>query len=193
MRAFPSSFVPIDHSLYPVACPLVSASLAAGSDYVLIGDHEMPIRQYLAGFNIVGELQTKLVRSLSGGERNRVHLARALRHPCNLLMLDEPTNDLDVDTLRSLEEALEDFLGSALIVSHDRYFIDRVATHLLVFRGNGVVDWFEGASNASPAAIRMFCALSLAACLNVASCHAFLHPSPSTFHATPWLICRQLH
>jgi energy-dependent translational throttle protein EttA len=119
--------------------------VGAGSDYVPVGDFEMPIRQYLAGFNIVGELQTKLVRSLSGGERNRVHLARALRTPCNLLMLDEPTNDLDVDTLRSLEEALsDDFLGSAIIVSHDRYFIDRVATHLLVFRGGGDVEWFEG-------------------------------------------------
>ena len=92
----------------------------------------------------MGEQQTKLVRSLSGGERNRVHLARVLRNPCNLLMLDEPTNDLDVDTLRSLEEALEDFLGCAIIVSHDRYFIDRVATHLLVFRGGGAVEWFEG-------------------------------------------------
>ena len=104
----------------------------------------MPVRQYLAAFNLVGELQTKVVKSLSGGERNRVHLARVLRTGANVLMLDEPTNDLDVDTLRALEAALEEYSGCALIVSHDRYFIDRVCTHLLVFEGGGVVTWFEG-------------------------------------------------
>lgn len=118
--------------------------VGAGSDTVQLGEVEMPIRQYLASFNLVGELQTKLVKSLSGGERNRVHLARVLRHPCNLLVLDEPTNDLDVDTLRSLEEALEDYGGCAIIVSHDRYFIDRIASHMLIFHGNGRVEWFEG-------------------------------------------------
>lgn len=118
--------------------------VGAGSDTVQLGDVDMPIRQYLASFNLVGELQTKLVKSLSGGERNRVHLARVLRHPCNLLVLDEPTNDLDVDTLRSLEEALEDYGGCAIIVSHDRYFIDRIASHMLIFHGNGRVEWFEG-------------------------------------------------
>lgn len=118
--------------------------VGGGADTVMIGDFEMPIRQYLASFNLVGELQVKLVNSLSGGERNRVHLARVLRHSSNLLILDEPTNDLDVDTLRSLEEAIEDYGGCALIVSHDRYFIDRVASHLLIFHGDGRVEWFEG-------------------------------------------------
>ena len=118
--------------------------VGGGSDTVTIGDFEMPVRQYLASFNLVGELQTKMVKSLSGGERNRVHLARVLRSGANLLMLDEPTNDLDVDTLRSLEAALEGYTGCALIVSHDRYFIDRICTHLLVFEGGGRIAWFEG-------------------------------------------------
>lgn len=118
--------------------------VGGGSDTVLIGDYEMPVRQYLASFNLVGELQTKVVKSLSGGERNRVHLARVLKTGANLLMLDEPTNDLDVDTLRSLEEALEDYTGCALIVSHDRFFLDRVASHMLVFLGDGKIEWFDG-------------------------------------------------
>jgi len=118
--------------------------VGGGSDSVMIGDFEMPVRQYLASFNLVGELQTKVVKSLSGGERNRVHLARVLKTGANLLMLDEPTNDLDVDTLRSLEEALSAYTGCALIVSHDRYFIDRVATHTLAFHGDGRVEFFEG-------------------------------------------------
>lgn len=119
--------------------------VGAGADVVSMGpDFDMPIRQYLASFNLVGELQTKLVRSLSGGERNRVHLARVLRTGANVLMLDEPTNDLDVDTLRSLEEALTEFAGVSILVSHDRYFLDRLATHLLVFTGDGTVEWFEG-------------------------------------------------
>ena len=94
--------------------------VGGGSDTVSMGDSEMPIRQYLASFNLVGELQTKVVKSLSGGERNRVHLARVLRTGANVLMLDEPTNDLDVDTLRSLEAALDGFTGCVLCVSHDR-------------------------------------------------------------------------
>ena len=118
--------------------------VADGADTVAVGGYEMPVRQYLAAFNLVGELQTKPVRALSGGERNRVHLARVLRHASNLLILDEPTNDLDVDTLRSLEEALDSYAGCALIVSHDRYFIDRVASHLLIFHGEGRVEFFEG-------------------------------------------------
>lgn len=113
-------------------------------DFVPYGDFEMPARQYLAQFNLVGELQTKLVRSLSGGERNRVHLARVLQSQANLLMLDEPTNDLDIDTLRSLEEALENFDGCAIVVSHDRYFLDRTCTHMLVFHPGGRVQWFDG-------------------------------------------------
>ena len=109
-----------------------------------LGEREVHIRAYLASFNIVGDLQTKLVGSLSGGERNRVHLARTLRFPCNLLLLDEPTNDLDVDTLRSLEEALADFPGVSVTVSHDRYFLDRLCTHMVVMHGGGRVQLFEG-------------------------------------------------
>lgn len=122
----------------------VLEAVCGTSDVVMVGDFEMPARQYLASFNLVGELQTKLVKSLSGGERNRVHLARALKTPSNLLLLDEPTNDLDVDTLRSLEEALDAYTGCAIIVSHDRYFLDRIATHLLIFHGDGKVSWWEG-------------------------------------------------
>ena len=107
-------------------------------------DFEMPARQYLACFNLVGEQQTKLVRSLSGGERNRVHLASVVRQGVNLLMLDEPTNDLDVDTLRSLEEALAEWDGCGVVVSHDRYFLDRVCSHMLIFHSGGKVQWFEG-------------------------------------------------
>jgi ATP-binding cassette ChvD family protein len=124
-----------------------------GSDTVAVGEGEgeaMPVRQYLASFNLVGELATKLLGSLSGGERNRVHLAKVLKGGFNFLMLDEPSNDLDVDTLRSLEEAVADFSGCAMIVSHDRYLIDRLASHLLVFHppnadgSPGRVEWFEG-------------------------------------------------
>jgi ATP-binding cassette ChvD family protein len=126
----------------------VLEAVCGGFDSVSYGTFEMPARQYLAGFNLVGEMQQKLVRSLSGGERNRVHLARALRQGANVLMLDEPTNDLDVDTLRSLEEALSDFPGVSITVSHDRYFLDRLCTHMVVFHGNGRVQLFEG-SNAA--------------------------------------------
>jgi sulfate-transporting ATPase len=117
-----------------------------GTDSIRIGETTIPGRQYLASFNLVGETQTKLVRSLSGGERNRVHLARALKHGANLLLLDEPTNDLDVDTLRSLEDALsgESYDGCALVVSHDRFFLDRCATHTLVVHPTGAVQWFDG-------------------------------------------------
>lgn len=111
---------------------------------ITIGDRTMDVRAYLSGFNLHDATAKKAVKLLSGGERNRVHLARTLAQPCNVLLLDEPTNDLDVDTLRSLEEALEGFPGSALIVSHDRYFLDRVATHILAFDTTGKVHYFPG-------------------------------------------------
>ena len=122
----------------------VLEAVTGGAETVSYGAFEMPARQYLAAFNLVGEMQHKLVRSLSGGERNRVHLARVLKQGANLLLLDEPTNDLDVDTLRSLEEALADFPGVSVTVSHDRYFLDRLCTHMVVMHGGGRVQLFEG-------------------------------------------------
>ncbi|MEK9936962.1 MAG: ATP-binding cassette domain-containing protein, partial [Rhodobiaceae bacterium] len=104
----------------------------------------MASRAYVGQFNFKGGDQQKRVGQLSGGERNRVHLARMLKSGANLLLLDEPTNDLDVDTLRALEEALEEFAGCAVVVSHDRWFLDRIATHILAFEGNSHVEWFEG-------------------------------------------------
>src|SRR4029078_1912446 len=101
-------------------------------------------RQYVAGFNFKGSDQQKKVSKLSGGERNRVHLAKLLRTGGNLLLLDAPTNDLDVDTLRALEEALLNFAGCAVVISHDRWFLDRIATHVLAFEGDSQVVWFEG-------------------------------------------------
>ena len=104
----------------------------------------MNSRQYVSWFNFRGGDQQKLVKDLSGGERNRVHLAKLLRSGGNLLLLDEPTNDLDVDTLRALEEALVDFAGCAVVISHDRWFLDRIATHMLAFEGDSQATWFEG-------------------------------------------------
>ena len=104
----------------------------------------MASRAYAGQFNFKGGDQQKRVSQLSGGERNRVHLARMLKSGANLLLLDEPTNDLDVDTLRALEEALEEFAGCAVVVSHDRWFLDRIATHILAFEGESHVEWFEG-------------------------------------------------
>jgi ATPase subunit of ABC transporter with duplicated ATPase domains len=101
-------------------------------------------RAYVSSFNFKGTDQQKLVGNLSGGERNRLHLAKTLISGGNVLLLDEPTNDLDVDTLRALEEALEDFAGCAVIISHDRWFLDRIATHILAFEGDSHVEWFEG-------------------------------------------------
>ena len=118
--------------------------ISDGNDVVLLGKKEMNSRAYCASFNFKGADQQKKVGSLSGGERNRVHLAKMLRSGANLLLLDEPTNDLDVDTLRALEEALEDFAGCAVIISHDRWFLDRIATHILAFEGDSHVEWFEG-------------------------------------------------
>ncbi|MGB9044332.1 MAG: energy-dependent translational throttle protein EttA [Pseudolabrys sp.] len=118
--------------------------ISQGNDMILLGKKEMNSRAYCASFNFKGADQQKKVGTLSGGERNRVHLAKMLRSGANLLLLDEPTNDLDVDTLRALEEALEDFAGCAVIISHDRWFLDRIATHILSFEGDSHVEWFEG-------------------------------------------------
>jgi energy-dependent translational throttle protein EttA len=118
--------------------------ISEGLDQLKVGDREVNSRQYVAGFNFKGSDQQARIGDLSGGERNRVHLAKLLRTGGNLLLLDEPTNDLDVDTLRALEEALLWFPGCAVIISHDRWFLDRVATHVLAFEGDSQVEWFEG-------------------------------------------------
>ncbi|MEZ5914491.1 MAG: energy-dependent translational throttle protein EttA, partial [Parvularculaceae bacterium] len=119
--------------------------ISGGLDVVKLGNREMPSRAYVGWFNFKGGDQQKKVGNLSGGERNRVHLAKMLTEGANLLLLDEPTNDIDVDTLRELERALEDFAGCAVIISHDRWFLDRIATHILAFEGDSHVEWFEGA------------------------------------------------
>jgi ATP-binding cassette ChvD family protein len=118
--------------------------ISGGYDLITLGKREMNSRAYVGAFNFKGADQQKKVGQLSGGERNRVHLAKMLKSGANLLLLDEPTNDLDVDTLRALEEALLDFAGCAVIISHDRFFLDRVATHMLAFEGDSHVEWFEG-------------------------------------------------
>jgi energy-dependent translational throttle protein EttA len=118
--------------------------ISDGLDNVQLGSRELPSRAYVARFNFSGSDQQKKVGSLSGGERNRVHLAKMLKEGANVLLLDEPTNDLDVNTLRALEEALENFAGCAVVISHDRWFLDRVATHILAFEGESRVVWFEG-------------------------------------------------
>jgi ATP-binding cassette ChvD family protein len=118
--------------------------ISNSQDIILVGKKEVNSRAYVSLFNFKGVDQQKKVGTLSGGERNRVHLAKMLRTGANLLLLDEPTNDLDVDTLRALEEALEDFAGCAVIISHDRWFLDRIATHILAFEGDSHVEWFEG-------------------------------------------------
>ncbi len=118
--------------------------ISGGHDIMLVGKTEVPSRAYCGRFNFRGADQQKLVKDLSGGERNRVHLAKLLKSGGNLLLLDEPTNDLDVDTLRALEEALLDFAGCAVIISHDRWFLDRIATHMLAFEGDSRAVWFEG-------------------------------------------------
>jgi ATP-binding cassette ChvD family protein len=115
-----------------------------GLDNITIGNFEVPSRAYVGRFNFKGTDQQKRIKDLSGGERNRVHLAKLLRSGGNLLLLDEPTNDLDVETLRALEEALLDFPGCAVVISHDRWFLDRIATHILAFEGDSQVTWFEG-------------------------------------------------
>jgi ATP-binding cassette ChvD family protein len=118
--------------------------ISGGLDQLQLGKREVNSRAYVSAFNFKGADQQKKVGQLSGGERNRVHLAKMLKSGANVLLLDEPTNDLDVDTLRALEEALEDFAGCAVIISHDRWFLDRIATHILAFEGDSRVEWFEG-------------------------------------------------
>jgi energy-dependent translational throttle protein EttA len=118
--------------------------IADGKDTVQLGKQEMPARGYVSLFNFKGSDQQKLVKNLSGGERNRVHLAKLLKSGGNLVLLDEPTNDLDVETLRSLEDALLGFAGCAIVISHDRWFLDRIATHILAFEGESAAVWFEG-------------------------------------------------
>jgi sulfate-transporting ATPase len=118
--------------------------ISGGLDVLELGKRTMQSRAYVGAFNFKSGDQQKKVGQLSGGERNRVHLAKMLKSGANLLLLDEPTNDLDVETLRALEAALEDFAGCAMIISHDRWFLDRVATHMLAFEGDSHVEWFEG-------------------------------------------------
>jgi ATP-binding cassette ChvD family protein len=118
--------------------------ISDGMDQITIGKRSIPSRAYVSAFNFKGSDQQKRVGILSGGERNRVHLAKMLKRPHNVILLDEPTNDLDVDTLRSLEEALTEFAGCAVVISHDRWFLDRLATHILAFEGDSHVEWFEG-------------------------------------------------
>jgi ATPase subunit of ABC transporter with duplicated ATPase domains len=122
----------------------VYKEVSEGNDVIMVGKREMQARAYLAQFNFKGPDQQKKVGSLSGGERNRLHLAKLLKAGGNLLLLDEPTNDLDVDTLRALEESMVDFPGCAVVISHDRWFLDRIATHILAFEGNSETVWFEG-------------------------------------------------
>jgi ATPase subunit of ABC transporter with duplicated ATPase domains len=119
-------------------------TISEGLDSIQLGNREVNSRAYVARFNFSGTDQQKKVGLLSGGERNRVHLARMLKQGANVLLLDEPTNDLDVNTMRALEEALENFGGCAVVISHDRWFLDRIATHILAFEGDSRVIWFEG-------------------------------------------------
>ena len=118
--------------------------ISGGDDSLKLGNREVNSRAYVARFNFSGSDQQKKVGMLSGGERNRVHLAKMLKEGANVILLDEPTNDLDVNTLRALEEALENFAGCAVVISHDRWFLDRIATHILAFEGDSKVFWFEG-------------------------------------------------
>ncbi|MEK7992011.1 MAG: energy-dependent translational throttle protein EttA [Thiotrichaceae bacterium] len=118
--------------------------IADGQDIITVGKYEIPSRAYVSRFNFKGQTQQKFIKDLSGGERNRVHLAKLLRSGGNVLLLDEPTNDLDVETLRALEDALLNFPGCAVVISHDRWFLDRIATHILAFEGDSQVVWFEG-------------------------------------------------
>jgi len=122
----------------------VWGEISGGTDVIYLGKRAVPSRAYVGAFNFKGADQQKRVGILSGGERNRVHLAKMLKKESNVILLDEPTNDLDVDTLRALEEALEEFAGCAVIISHDRWFLDRLATHILAFEGDSHVEWFEG-------------------------------------------------
>jgi ATP-binding cassette ChvD family protein len=118
--------------------------ISDGLDYMKVNGHDMSTRAYVGAFNFKGADQQKVVGKLSGGERNRVHMAKMLKDGGNVLLLDEPTNDLDVETLRALEDAIENFAGCAVVISHDRFFLDRLATHILAFEGDSHVEWFEG-------------------------------------------------
>jgi sulfate-transporting ATPase len=122
----------------------VFEDVAGGADLLTVGRFEMPSRAYLGRFNFKGSDQQKIVGNLSGGERGRLHLAKTLLLGGNLLLLDEPSNDLDVETLRALEDALLEFAGSVMVISHDRWFLDRIATHILAFEGNSQVSFFDG-------------------------------------------------
>jgi ATPase subunit of ABC transporter with duplicated ATPase domains len=119
-------------------------AISGGDEMIAVGRREVPSRAYVSSFNFKGQDQQKRVETLSGGERNRVQLALLLKSGGNVLLLDEPTNDLDVDTLRALEDALVDFAGCVVVISHDRWFLDRIATHMLAFEGDSHVEWFEG-------------------------------------------------
>jgi len=127
------------------AAKTVWEEISDSQDIIQVGKHQMPSRGYVSRFNFKGPDQQKRVGDLSGGERNRVHLAKLLKSGANLLLLDEPTNDLDVETLRALEEALLAFPGCAVVISHDRWFLDRIATHMLAFEGDSKTVWLEGA------------------------------------------------
>jgi ATPase subunit of ABC transporter with duplicated ATPase domains len=118
--------------------------VSGGEDEIVLGRRTVNSRAYVSWFNFRGRDQQRRVGTLSGGERNRVHLAKLLRRGNNLLLLDEPTNDLDVDTLRALEDAILEFAGSVVVISHDRWFLDRIATHILAFEGDSHVEWFAG-------------------------------------------------
>ena len=118
--------------------------ISDGQDIIKLGNREINARAYCARFNIMGQDQQKKVDVLSGGERNRVHLAKMLKAGANVILLDEPTNDLDVNTMRALEDALENFAGCVLVISHDRWFLDRIASHIMAFEGDSVVTFFEG-------------------------------------------------
>jgi len=122
----------------------VFQEITQGAELIKVGSRELPARAYVSSFNFRGTDQQKFVGALSGGERNRVHLAKLLQTGGNVLLLDEPTNDLDVDTLRALEAGLESFPGCVVVISHDRWFLDRIATHILAFEGDSQVRWFEG-------------------------------------------------
>jgi ATPase subunit of ABC transporter with duplicated ATPase domains len=122
----------------------VFETVSDGNDWVMLGGKQANARAYVSKFNFNGADQEKKISMLSGGERNRVHLAMMLKEGANVLLLDEPTNDLDVNTLRALEEGLENFAGCAVVISHDRWFLDRIATHILAFEGDSQVVWFEG-------------------------------------------------
>jgi ATPase subunit of ABC transporter with duplicated ATPase domains len=118
--------------------------ISEGNEIIRIGKYETPSRSYVGRFNFKGADQQKLVKDLSGGERNRVHLAKLLKIGANFLLLDEPTNDLDVETLRALESAIETYPGAIMVISHDRWFLDRIATHILAFEGDSQANFFEG-------------------------------------------------